>query len=95
MKYEDHCTEAFLVLENRYEEINKWLDEFANKPGIGLKHRRYRHHLAGISEIKKLYGKDASKAAMLHIISDLKEEGWKPTDHFPVDEKDYVSMGFY
>jgi hypothetical protein len=30
-----------------------------------------------------------------HIISDLKMEGWKDTDHFPKDEADYVRMGLF
>lgn len=42
-----------------------------------------------------LFGKEAALAAEAHIISDLKMEGWKETDHFPEDERDYVKMGLF
>ncbi|HKL87186.1 MAG TPA: hypothetical protein VJ861_12715, partial [Treponemataceae bacterium] len=61
----------------------------------GMKHRKIRHHEAGITEIIKMFGDNAGKAARLHIISDLKEEGWKECDHFPQDEAGYVRMGLY
>jgi len=34
-------------------------------------------------------------AARQHIISDLKQEGWKGSDRFPKNEQDYKSMGLF
>jgi len=84
-----------LLFGDPFEELHRWLDEFASTPEYGMRHRRVRHHLAGIREAVLLFGTEADKAARQHIVSDLKEEGWKETDPFPKDEKDYVRMGLF
>ena len=47
------------------------------KPNIGMKHRKFRHHLKGIKEVEVLFGSEASEVDKRHIEKDLKEEGWK------------------
>lgn len=81
--------------DKRYDEVHKWLDEFASKAGIGMRHRRYRHHQTGIDEVIKLFGKEAGEDARRHIITDLKLEGWTEDDPFPKDEQHYVKMGLF
>ncbi len=78
-----------------FAEVHRWLDEFAGSPEHGMRHRRKRHHLAGIEEVAKRFGEDARAAARQHVITDLQEEGWTERDRFPVDERDYVKMGFF
>jgi len=78
-----------------YAEVHRWLDEFAGSPEQGMRHRRKRHHLAGIEEAAKIFGEDARVAAKQHVITDLKEEGWMEGDRFPADEHDYVKIGFF
>ena len=95
MKFHDHCLECEEKLGEAFIEVHTWIDAFAGTIKYGMKHRKIRHHEAGITEIIKLFGENAGKAALLHIISDLKEEGWKECDHFPQDEADYVRMGLY
>ena len=95
MKFEEHCDESLKRFGKPYEEVHIWLDAFAGKPPYGMKHRRVRHHLAGIREVERMYGKEAAEAARQHIISDLKMEGWTESDHFPVDEADYIRMGLF
>jgi len=96
MTFEEHCRESEDLFGKPYGEVHMWLDEFAGAPGIGMKHRRFRHHEAGIREIIKLFGEDAGKVARKHIMSDLKEEGWNEKEHpFPRDEGHYVKMGFF
>lgn len=95
MRFEDHCEESIRLFGKPYEEVHLWLDEFAGKPPYGMRHRKLRHHLEGIKEVEKLFSEEAALAAKAHIISDLKLEGWKETDRFPVDERDYVKMGFF
>jgi hypothetical protein len=94
-RYEDHCRESLLKFGVPFEEVHRWLDEFAGTPEYGMRHRRVRHHAAGIREAFRLFGTDADKAARQHIVSDLKEEGWAETDPFPKDEKEYVRMGLF
>jgi hypothetical protein len=94
-RYEVHCRESLLTFGAPFEEVHRWLDEFAGTPEYGMRHRRVRHHAAGIREAVRLFGADADKAARQHIVSDLKEEGWTETDPFPKDEKDYVRMGLF
>ena len=93
--FEQHCAESVQLLGEPFEEVHRWLDEFAFRPPYGLKHRRLRHHLAGIMEVRKHGGDKAAEAALQHIISDLKMEGWDETQRFPRDEKEYVAMGLF
>lgn len=78
-----------------FEDLHRWLDEFAGTPEYGMRHRRVRHHAAGIQEAVRLFATDAAKAARQHIISDLKEEAWTETDPSPKDEQEYVRMGLF
>ena len=95
MKHEDHCAESILLFGKPFEEIHLCLDEFSGKRPHGMRNRKLGHHLQGIKEVEKLFGIEAGLAAKAHIISDLKMEGWIVTDHFPIDERDYVKMGLY
>ena len=94
MKFEDHCAECARVLGEPFAQVNAWLDEYAATP-LGARHRRRRHHLAGIEEVRQKWGDRAAAAARLHVLSDLKEEGWRQTDRIPADENDYVRMGLF
>jgi hypothetical protein len=90
-----HCAETVARLGRPFEQVHLWLDEFAGKPPYGMRHRRVRHHLAGIEQVRKLWGDEAAEAARLHVVADLKGEGWKESDPFPKDEQDYKRMGFF
>ena len=93
--FEQHCAESIQVFGNRFEAVHRWLDEFAGRPPFGMRHRRVRHHLAGIEEVRKRWGDEAAAAARQHVISDLKMEGWTDDQPFPKDERDYVGMGLF
>jgi hypothetical protein len=92
---EAHCAETERILGKPYTEVHKWLDKFFLDKTLGARHRRKRHHEQGIREAVSLFGEEAGLAARMHIITDLKEEGWKDSDRFPKDEKDYVAMGLF
>ncbi|MFZ5449634.1 MAG: DUF6915 family protein [Thermodesulfobacteriota bacterium] len=74
--FEKHCEESVRFFGQPFEEVHLWLDEFQGTPKYGMRHRRVRHHEAGIQEAIKLLGEKAGQVARQHIISDLKEEGW-------------------
>ena len=96
MTLEEHCKKSEKLFGKPCEEVHKWLDEFSGEPGIEMRHRRIRHHEAGIREVMELFGEEAGKVARQHIISDLKEEGWNESEHpFPRDEAHYVNMGLF
>ena len=94
-KFEDHCRETVELFGAPYEEVHLWLDEFSGSEKYKMRHRRVRHHEAGIREAVKLFGETAGKVARRHIMSDLKEEGWTESDPFPHDEAHYVKMGLF
>jgi hypothetical protein len=94
-KFEQHCDESIRVFGKPFAEVHRWLDEFAGSEQYGMRHRRVRHHEAGIREAISLFGEYAGMAARQHIITDLKEEGWAEGDRFPQDEFDYVKMGLF
>lgn len=94
MKFEEHCAESVRLLSEPFEAVHKWLDEYASTP-LGARHRRRRHHLAGIEEARRRWGDQAAEAARWHVMSDLAEEGWRPPDRMPADEQDYIRMGLF
>ena len=67
----------------------------AGSEKCSFRHRKVRHHEAGIAQVCKLFGQDAGKAVKQHIVSDLKTEGWTADDPFPKNEDDYVMIGFF
>jgi hypothetical protein len=95
MHFSEHCRESRELFGDNFSRVHEWLDAFAGTKEFGMKHRKKRHHLKGIEEVRSLWGDTAAESARRHIISDLKMEGWTEEDHFPEDEKDYVNMGLY
>jgi len=93
--FEAHCHESVKLFGKPYEEVHHWLDEFMGTEKYRMRHRKVRHHQAGIKKAIEIFGEEAGEVARRHIISDLKEEGWKETDPFPKDQEDYVKMGFF
>ena len=91
----EHCEASVATFGKPYEEVHRWLDEFAGQPPYGMRHRRLRHHRAGIEEVRRLFGDEAAEAARQHIEMDLAEEGWTPSDPFPRDQDHYVKMGLF
>ena len=83
------------LLGKPFGEVHRWLDEFAGKPPYGMRHRKKRHHEAGVEEVRRQWGEQAAAAARQHIISDLKMEGWTEEQPFPRNEQEYVSMGLF
>ena len=83
MDFESHCKEAEKTFGSRYEEIHRWLDEFAARypSHLKYKHRKYRHHKEGIDEARKLFGDLGALVAEQHILLD--NGGWIP------ERKDY------
>ena len=94
-RFEEHCRQSLQACGQDWAEVHLWLDEFAGTPEYGFRHRRKRHHEAGIRQVIALFGVEAGEVAHQHIIADLKEEGWTERDHFPLDEADYVRMGLF
>lgn len=94
-KLVDHCRESIEKFGAPHEAVHRWLDEFQGTERYRMRHRRVRHHEAGIREAVRLFGEAAGPVARQHIVSDLKEEGWTERDRFPQDEADYVKMGLF
>jgi len=93
--FDQHCLETATILGKPFEEVHKWLDELAGQPPYGMRHRKVRHHLKGIEEVRKMWGDQAAEAARIHVTSDLRQEGWKDGMPFPQDEQHYKSMGLF
>lgn len=94
-KFEDHCKESVALFGKPYEEVHHWLDEFHGTEKYKMRHRRVRHHEAGIRQAIEIFGEESGAVAKQHIISDLKEEGWTEHDPFPRDEEHYLKMGLF
>ena len=95
MKFEEHCQESIELFGEAFAEVHNWLDEFAGSSEFSMRHRKKRHHKQGIEEVRGKWGDVAAVVARQHIISDLKMEGWRESDHFPLNEADYLKMGLF
>lgn len=96
MKLEEHCRQAIETFGRPWLEVHEWLDAFAGSERYGMRHRRVRHHEAGIREAVRLFGPGAGAVARQHIASDLSEEGWQEgVDPFPRDMAHYMSIGLF
>jgi hypothetical protein len=93
--FDQHCAEATAAFGAPFEEVHRWLDELAGRPPWGMRHRRFRHHAAGIEEVRQRWGDSAALVARQQIVADLRLDGWTPEDPFPRNEPDYVRMGLF
>ncbi len=93
--FEYHCQESIRLFGKPYEDVHRWLDEFAGGKEYGYRHRKLRHHEEGIRQAVECFGNGAGEAARRHILTDLAEEGWTKNDRFPKDEADYMRMGLF
>jgi len=91
----EHCAECLEKLGRDFNEVHAWLDGLACVDGkLNINHRRWRHHVEALTEVRRLFGEDAVEAARLHLIRDF---GRIPTrqeveDAFP-EEPELVSWG--
>ena len=61
--FEYHCQESEKLFGSPHSEVHIWLDEFAGSKKYGMRHRRVRHHLSGIDEVRRLWSDNAAEAA--------------------------------
>jgi hypothetical protein len=73
---QEHCDDCLRELGKEYTEVHKWIDELFVK--LGPKHRSARHHEGGIKQVIEKFGKEAGKAAEIHIRKDC--NGMIPTE---------------
>ena len=76
--FEQHCRDCEIILGDRHEAVNRWLDSYFDT--LGSEHRRRLHHSRGVREARELFGLQGAKAAVIHIVRDC---GRVP------DERDY------
>ena len=69
-RFEEHCEDCRKKLGQPFEEVHRWLDAEAVYCGGALSHRDRRHHLDGVEIVRKRWGDEAAKAAILHILLD-------------------------
>jgi len=93
--FQAHCQESLRLFGKPYQEVHRWLDEFMGTEKYGMRHRKLRHHLEGIKQVRELFGEESGEVARRHIISDLQEEGWTEDDPFPRDQADYLEIGLF
>lgn len=67
-KIEEHCRDCEILLGDKCEEVNRWIDEEFRR--FGPFHRFRRHHTRGVMEAEKLFGELGRKAATIHILKD-------------------------
>ena|SRR5208337_3335826 len=66
--FEQHCRDCELILGERHESVNRWIDELFRQ--FGPRHRPYRHHWRGVRDAKEKFGEEGAKAAIVHIVRD-------------------------
>jgi DNA-binding GntR family transcriptional regulator len=93
--FEAHCEQCEKEMGEAFPEVHLWLDAFCGQDPYGTRHRHLRHHLEGITEVKRKWGDKAAKAAEIHIRQDLESEGWPPDAPIPADGKTYKKAGLW
>jgi DNA-binding GntR family transcriptional regulator len=68
--FDEHCQDCIKKLGKPFEEVHRWLDEFAAQSRGDFSHRDLRHHLEGVEEVRRRWGDQAAEAAVLHILLD-------------------------
>ena len=76
MRLEEHEAETVRMLGSPFTEVHRWLDEFAGSLAYKMQHRKVRHHLEGVEQVRQKFGDLGAVAARQHIVSDLADEGW-------------------
>lgn len=66
--FEQHCRDCQAILGDRHEAVNQWMDELFSK--FAADHRAQRHHWRGVWEVKRMFGEEGAKAAVVHIVRD-------------------------
>ena len=77
--FNQHCSDCLKILGDRHEQVNLWLDDLQKV--YGYEHRKFRHTLEGIEQIREMFGDEGVKAAEVHILRDMCA--------IPKDTKDY------
>jgi hypothetical protein len=99
MRFEHHCRRCNDLLGSPFREVNLWMDQLAWVQGDedcgGVRfdpgHRKHRHHMAGVEQVRAMWGDRAAQAAALHILDDLYGAGPHGAEHqIPLDEQDYL-----
>lgn len=91
--FKEHCDQSERTFGLPYEEVHRWLDEFAGRHPYGMKHQHLRHHTQGIEEARRLFGNEGARAARQHIEAELAENGWAQGDPFPRSAEHFRALG--
>ena len=67
--HKQHCEDCERKLGKPFREVHAWLDAFYGRDG-DVAHRAARHHLEGVEEVRRLWGDEAARAALFHIMLD-------------------------
>ena len=67
--HKQHCEDCERELGKPFPEVHAWLDAFYGRDG-DVAHRTVRHHLEGVEEVRRRWGDEAARAAVLHIMLD-------------------------
>ena len=70
--FEEHCQECLTKLGDRFEEVNRRIDQFAHYPDMEflMEHRKFLHHAEGIEYFEMRCGQKGGEAARLHVLRD-------------------------
>ena len=97
MRRQEHNEATCKRLGQDFDEVHRWLDEFHGHPRFATRHRKVRHHWAGIEQVRERWGDQAAEAAKFHILDDLRTGECELADEsdIPKDEADYVHRGYW
>lgn len=84
----EHCADCQKLLGREWKEVHRWLDALFKE--YGQDHRRHRHHVEGIEEIRNMWGDESALAGKIHILVDCwgipsksdYENGWVNSNGF-------------
>ncbi len=70
-EFQEHCRISELRTGKRFEDLHRWMDNFAGE--LGKNHREQRHGLNDIETVKKRWGDEGVIEFLVHIIVDFRD----------------------
>lgn len=90
--FKEHCQFSELRTGKRFEELHRWMDEYHKE--MGIEHRKKRHSLNDVEEVRKRWGDEAVIEFLVHLIADVKDTNNKLRNLFDKvkQEKDRLKV---
>jgi hypothetical protein len=90
---DQHCHDCKEILGKSWRKVHEFLDQYAEvfPPGhFSAYHRSFLHNSYGLAVVRAMWGEEAYKAAIIHLVTDYRESSMTITWEFAEAHIKYV-----